>query len=327
MLARLLITRRIYPEALARLEPTFEVVHNQDTDIPFSPEQLAAHLARSDYLFSTVADRLDASVLGAASSLRLVAQGAVGINNIDLAHCAAHGIAVTNTPGVLDETTADFAWALMMATARRIPESERAVRDGQWKGWAFDQFAGVDIHGATLGILGMGRIGSAIARRAQGFGMEVLFHNRTPSDSALARYVGKAELLARADFVIVVVPYTPQTHHLIRAEDLAQMKSSACLINIARGGVVDDAALVAALASGRIRAAGLDVFEHEPALHPGFLELQNVVLTPHIASSSRATRLAMQNLAIDNLLAHRAGAPLKTPVALPGSTLEHKTSV
>lgn len=313
----LLITRRIYPEALARLQGHFSVTHNQDTDLPHSPETLRTLLAGQDFLFSTVADRLDASVLVAADRLRLIAQGAVGINNIDLAHCASHGIAVSNTPGVLDETTADFAWALLMATARRIPESERAVRAGEWQGWAFDQFAGVDVHGATLGILGMGRIGSAIARRAQGFGMQVLFHNRTRTDSPLAHWVSKEELLARSDFIVLVVPYSPQTHHLIAAADLAQMKPSACLVNIARGGVVDDAALLQALQQGQIRAAGLDVFENEPALNPGFMGLSNVVLTPHIASSSRATRLAMQNLAIDNLLAHLQGRPLKTGVPLP----------
>jgi glyoxylate reductase len=313
---KLLITRRVYDPVLQSLSDVFAVEHNQVTDEPFTKAELMQKLADVDYLLCSVADRIDEEVLAAAPQLKCVASGAVGTNNIDIKACAARGIAVTNTPDVLTETTADFAWALLMATARRLTEAEHYLRQGHWKGWSFDQLTGVDVYGATLGILGMGRIGSAIARRAQGFGMSVIYHNRRPASdaAALARYVDKETLFNSADFVVLVVPYSPETHHIVGASELALMKPSACLINIARGGVVDDKALVQALATSTIRAAGLDVFEGEPALDPGFLELSNVVLTPHIASSTRSTRGAMMQLAADNLLAHAQGQVLLTPV-------------
>ena len=315
-LPKLLITRRVYDSVLDSLSGTFDIQHNQDKDEPLTKPDLIQKLADKDYLLSTVVDRIDEEVLAAAPGLKCIASGAVGTNNIDLKACADRGIAVTNTPDVLTETTADFAWALLMATARRLTEAEQYLRQGQWKGWSFDQLTGVDVYGSTLGILGMGRIGSAIARRAQGFGMTVLYHNRRPaSDEARARYVEKDVLFKESDFVVLVVPYSPQTHHIVAAKELALMKTSACLVNIARGGVVDDKALVQALQSGSIRAAGLDVFEGEPALDPGFLTLSNVVLTPHIASSTRATRGAMMQLAADNLLAHAQGRALLTQVA------------
>ena len=315
-LPKLLITRRGYDSVLDSLSGTFDIQHNQDKDEPLTKPDLIQKLADKDYLLSTVVDRIDEEVLAAAPGLKCIASGAVGTNNIDLKACADRGIAVTNTPDVLTETTADFAWALLMATARRLTEAEQYLRQGQWKGWSFDQLTGVDVYGSTLGILGMGRIGSAIARRAQGFGMTVLYHNRRPaSDEARARYVEKDVLFKESDFVVLVVPYSPQTHHIVAAKELALMKTSACLVNIARGGVVDDKALVQALQSGSIRAAGLDVFEGEPALDPGFLPLSNVVLTPHIASSTRATRGAMMQLAADNLLAHAQGRALLTQVA------------
>lgn len=312
----LLVTRRIYPEVLAGLEAQFDVTHNQHDDLLWSKPELIKRIVGTDYLLCTVVDKVDAEVIAAASELKAIATGAVGFNNIDVAACQARGIRVSNTPDVLTETTADFAWALLMATARRVCESERYVRAGQWSGWAFDQFTGVDVHGASLGILGMGRIGGAIARRASGFGMTLRYHNRKPAEQAHgAAYVSKAELLEQSDFVVLVIPYSQATHHIIGAQDLAQMRPTACLINLARGGVVDDQALLAALRGGGIRAAGLDVFENEPRLDPGFLELENVVLTPHIASSSRATRGRMMALAADNLLAHAAGRPMPTPVA------------
>lgn len=312
----LLVTRRIYPEVLAGLEAQFDVTHNQHDDLLWSKPELIERIVGVDYLLCTVVDKVDAEVIAAASKLKAIATGAVGFNNIDVAACQARGIRVSNTPDVLTETTADFAWALLMATARRVCESERYVRAGQWSGWAFDQFTGVDVHGASLGILGMGRIGGAIARRASGFGMTLRYHNRKPAEQAHgAAYVSKAELLEQSDFVVLVIPYSQATHHIIGAQDLAQMRPTACLINLARGGVVDDQALLAALRGGGIRAAGLDVFENEPRLDPGFLELENVVLTPHIASSSRATRGRMMALAADNLLAHAAGRPMPTPVA------------
>ena len=315
-LPKLLITRRVYDPVLDSLSGAFDIQHNQDKDEPLTKPDLIQKLADKDYLLSTVVDRIDEEVLAAAPGLKCIASGAVGTNNIDLKACADRGIAVTNTPDVLTETTADFAWALLMATARRLTEAEQYLRQGQWKGWSFDQLTGVDVYGSTLGILGMGRIGSAIARRAQGFGMTVLYHNRRPaSDEARARYVEKDVLFKESYFVVLVVPYSPQTHHIVAAKELALMKTSACLVNIARVGVVDDKALVQALQSGSIRAAGLDVFEGEPALDPGFLPLSNVVLTPHIASSTRATRGAMMQLAADNLLAHAQGRALLTQVA------------
>lgn len=313
----LVITRRIYQEVVASLQTEFDILaDNQDTDQPWDPQALQQRIAQADYMLCSVADKIDASVIAAATRLKVIATGAVGFNNIDAAACKARGIRLTNTPDVLTQTTADFGFALMMATARRISESERYARAGQWSGWAFDQFAGRDLHHATLGIIGMGRIGSAIARRAAGFEMRVLYHNRTTSQEPVAAtWVEKAQLLQESDFVMLVVPYSPATHHLIGAAELALMKPSATLINIARGGVVNDQALIAALKEKRIAAAGLDVFENEPMFDPAFLQFENVVITPHIASSSRATRGAMMQLAADNLLAHARGLPLLTPVA------------
>ncbi len=299
------------------LQAEFDILaDNQATDQPWDTQALQQRIAQADYMLCSVADKIDASVIAAATRLKVIATGAVGFNNIDVAACKARGIRLTNTPDVLTQTTADFGFALMMATARRISESERYARAGQWSGWAFDQFAGRDLHHATLGIIGMGRIGGAIARRAAGFEMRVLYHNRTPSQEPIAAtWVEKAQLLQESDFVMLVVPYSAATHHLIGATELALMKPSATLINIARGGVVDDQALIAALKEKRIAAAGLDVFENEPKFDPAFLQFENVVITPHIASSSRATRGAMMQLAADNLLAHARGLPLLTPVA------------
>ncbi|HVJ59264.1 MAG TPA: D-glycerate dehydrogenase, partial [Burkholderiaceae bacterium] len=242
--------------------------------------------------------------------LKIVANVAVGYNNFDLDACTAAGVLATNTPDVLNEAVADHAWALLLAAARRVGESERWLRAGQWKRWTFDGFLGAQLTGSTLGILGMGRIGRSIARRATGFAMRVIYHNRSPLSAELAagaEYVDKATLLAQSDSLIVVVPYSPEVHHTIGAAELAQMKKTAVLVNIARGGVVDDAALIKALREGRIAAAGLDVFEGEPKLHEGFLRLENAVLTPHIASATADTRDAMAQLAIRNVVEALAG--------------------
>jgi gluconate 2-dehydrogenase len=246
---------------------------------------------------------------------------AVGYNNIDVAACAARGIVVTNAPDVLTETTADFGFALMMATARRVTESERFLRSGQWTRWSHDFFCGADVHGATLGILGMGRIGQAIARRgAAGFGMQVVYHNRSRLAPDLeaplgARWVEKDALFRTADHLVLVLPYSAASHHAVGAREIALMKPTATLTNVARGGIVDDAALAAALAERRIAAAGLDVFEGEPRVHPALLTLPNVVLTPHIASATLATRLKMATLAADNLIALLTGRPALTPIS------------
>jgi gluconate 2-dehydrogenase len=240
----------------------------------------------------------------------------------------ATGVLATNAPDVLTETTADFGFALMMATARRVTESEHYLRAGKWSKWSYDMFAGSDIHGATLGILGMGRIGQGIAKRgALGFGMKVIYHNRSRLDAALeaeckASYVSKEELLKTADHLVLVLPYSPASHHAIGAAELALMKPTANLINIARGGIVDDVALAAALKGKRIAAAGLDVFEGEPKVHPDLLAVPNVVLTPHIASATIPTRLAMANLAADNLIAFFEGKPPLTPLNQPASAIK-----
>ncbi|MBC7547417.1 MAG: D-glycerate dehydrogenase [Polaromonas sp.] len=317
---RVLIVRAIFPEVLARLEQFFAVESNQ-ADTVWSPTELAHRLQGQQGALTTGSDRIDPALLAGCPALQICANMAVGTNNFDLAAMAASGVAATNTPDVLTETTADFGFALMMATARRISEAEAYLRAGQWTKWGHDLLAGSDIHGATLGILGMGRIGQGIAQRgALGFGMKVMYHNRSRLSSELeaacrARYVSKEELLQSADHLVLVLPYSAASHHAIGAAELAQMKPTATLVNIARGGIVDDAALAQALKGGQIAAAGLDVFEGEPGVHPDLLSLPNVVLTPHIASASLSTRLAMANLAADNLLAFFAGQPLLTPVS------------
>jgi len=320
---RLLVTRRVFPEVLDALSGAFEIEANQD-DAVWSADELRAKAAGCDALYVVASDRVDAALLDACPRLRIVATGSVGYNHVDVPACVARGIRVTNTPDVLTEATADMAWALLMATARRVTESERWLREGHWGRWAWDQFLGADVHGATLGIVGMGRIGSAIARRAGGFSMTLLYSNRSDSPNAAAlgaERVPLDALLARADHVVLVLPYSPQTHHTIGERELALMKPTATLVNIARGGIVDDAALARALRDGRIAAAGLDVYENEPAVHPALLEVPNVVLTPHIGSATRSTRLGMAMLAARNLLAFVAGEALPTPVdAVPPRT-------
>jgi gluconate 2-dehydrogenase len=305
--ARILVTRAVFPEIIQQLEKYFEVEHNQ-TDEAWTKQQIAAKLQDKVGAFTTGGDRIDAEVLAAAPQLKICANMAVGYNNFDLAAMTARKVLGTNTPDVLTETTADFGFALLMATARRVTESEHYLRAGKWERWSYDMFAGSDVHGATLGILGMGRIGQGIARRgAHGFGMNVIYHNRSRLASDLeaqckARYVSKEELLRTADHLVLVLPYSAQSHHAIGAPELALMKPTANLINIARGGIVDDAALAAALRQRKIAGAGLDVYEGEPAVHPDLLTVPNVVLTPHIASATVPTRMAMAKLAADNLV-------------------------
>jgi gluconate 2-dehydrogenase len=313
---RLLVTRRVFPEVVEALSAAYAVETNPD-DAFWTPEQTRAKAADCEALYVVATDRVDAALLEACPKLRIVATGSVGYNQIDVAACTARGIAVTNTPDVLTEATADMAWALLMATARRVTESERWLRDGQWGRWAWDQFLGADVHGATLGIVGMGRIGSAVARRAAGFSMRLQYCNR--SAAANERELGAVRveldvLLASSDHVVLVLPYSPATHHLIGERELGLMKPTATLVNIARGGIVDDAALARALRAGTIAAAGLDVYEGEPVVTPALLAVPNVVLTPHIGSATRSSRLGMAMLAARNLLAHAAGEPLLTQV-------------
>lgn len=309
---KILVTRAIFPEILSELAKHCDLDSNQD-DILMNEATLIARLAGVDGVITTSAEKVGANLLDQCPQLRVVANMAVGFNNIDLDAATARKVMVTNTPDVLTETTADFAWALLLATARRVSESEHWLRAGHWQTWRYDTFLGADVHGSTIGILGMGRIGQAIARRSQGFNTRVIYHNRSrltaiqEAAANNAQWVSKEELLARSDHLILVLPYSATTHHAISKCELESMQAHATLVNIARGGIVDDLALINALRDNRIAAAGLDVYENEPAFDSRFLELPNVVLTPHIASASRATRLAMASCAARNLLAALAG--------------------
>ena len=308
MKPKLLVTREVFDETLDYLAQHCEVESNQ-ADVPLGPETLVQRLKDKQGVACCLTDRIDDQLLARCPQLKVVANIAVGYNNIDLAACTARGVMATNTPEVLTDTTADLAITLMLATARRLTECEAYIRAGQWQGWHLKQLLGVDVHHATLGILGMGRIGGEVAKR---FEMRVIYHDpvRLAADIEQrlnATYASKDELLAQADFVILQMPYMPQTHHLIGAAELKKMKPSAILINSTRGGIVDDAALVRALKDGTIRAAGIDAFEGEPKLNPELLELKNVVLTPHIGSSTEATRRAMAMTAAKNAVAALAG--------------------
>ena len=315
----ILITRAIFAEVLEQLSQHFEVESNQ-ADVIWSPLELAQRLQGKVGVFMTGTEKVNADLLEQCPQLKLCANMTVGYNNFDLAAMSAAGVLGTNAPDVLTETTADFGFALLMATARRVTESEHYLRAGKWTRWSYDMFSGAEVHGTTLGIVGMGRIGQAIARRAAlGFGMQVVYHNRSRLDAATeasfnARYVGKEELLKNSDHVMLVLPYSAASHHTIGAAELALMKPTATLINLARGGIVDDAALAEALRLKRIAAAGLDVFEGEPAVHPALLSVPNVVLTPHIASATEGTRRAMAALAVDNLIGFLMHGKAVTPL-------------
>jgi gluconate 2-dehydrogenase len=313
------VARAVFPEVEQRLRAHFDV-ETTPAGVVWSRDELVLRLQGKAGVLTTGGERIDAALLAACPQLRIVANLAVGFNNFDLPAMTAAGVLGTNAPDVLTETTADFGFALLMATARRVTESERFLRAGQWKEWSLDLFAGAEVHGRTLGILGMGRIGQAIARRgALGFGMPVIYHNRSrlaaeKEAACQARYVGRDELFAQADHLVLVLPYTPEAHHTVGAAELARMKPSATLVNIARGGIVDENALVAALREGRLAAAGLDVFEGEPAVNPALLTVPNVVLTPHIASATLPTRTAMATLAADNLIAYLTEGRALTPL-------------
>ncbi|MGH7268227.1 MAG: 2-hydroxyacid dehydrogenase [Candidatus Rokuibacteriota bacterium] len=303
--ARVFVTWPMETEARALLERAGRV-ETSPTEDELPEAELARRVGGVEAIVPMGAHRVSAAVIAAAPRLRVVAVAAVGYNIVDVAAATRRHVLVTNTPGVLTETTADMAWALMLATARRLGEAERFVRTGRWDGVRWSLLLGADVHGATLGILGLGRIGKAVARRAQGFGMRVVYHGRRPDPDAEAvgaTYRSKADLLREADFVVLSVPLTAETRHLIGEAELGLMKPTAYLVNVARGPVVDEAALARALQDGRIAGAGLDVFEDEPRVHPNLLALEQVVLAPHIGSASRATRLRMATLAAENCVA------------------------
>jgi len=305
---RVWLSRPLFEDITGRLDEWFEVKRTTPAADRYTAGEIAEHLRDVDGALVTLVENIGAEEIAGASQLRAVANAAVGYNNLDVAAFDARGIIATNTPDVLTETTADHGFALMMAAARRITEAERWLREGNWTKWSFDTLLGNDLHGSTLGILGMGRIGQGIARRATGFGMRTLYHNRsrlpeTTESSVKATYVDFDELLARADHLVLVLPYSAQAHHIIDAAALARMKPTATLVNIGRGGLIDEVALADALANGRLAGAGLDVFEGEPVVRPELLALRNVVLTPHVGSGTLDTRRAMVALAVDNLIA------------------------
>jgi glyoxylate reductase len=313
----ILISRGLSPEALT-LIPKDVVVDFNGHEQSLTRQDLLARLRGKQGLICQITDVIDDEVLG-TPGLQVVSNVAVGYNNIDVAAARRRGVVVTNTPDVLTETTADFAWALLMAAARKVLDADRYVRSGEWKTWRWDLLWGLDVHGKTIGVLGFGRIGRAIARRARGFGMRVLYHDAVRATPEVEReleavYVDKATLLRESDFVTLHVLLSAETRHLIDETSLRSMKKTAVLVNAARGPIVDEAALARALGEGWIAAAGLDVFEDEPTVHPGLLPLTNVVLAPHIASASFDTRVAMSTLAVKNCLAVLEGNPPLTPV-------------
>jgi glyoxylate reductase len=321
---RVFVARVIPEEGLAAVRAACDMDLWED-ELPPPRDELLRRVAGSDGVLTLLTDRVDDEFLDAAGAqLKVVANYAVGFDNIDVAACAARGVAVGNTPGVLTETTADLAWTLLMATARRIPEGDRYVRASRWKTWGPLLLLGPDVHGATIGIVGFGRIGQAVARRAQGFGMRILYHDlvRLPDEVTEplgATYVSLDDLLPASDFVSLHVNLSEETRHLINARTLAAMKPTAVLVNTSRGPVVDQIALADALRDGVIWAAGLDVTDPEPIeADDPLVALDNCLIVPHIASASRATRGKMAEMAAANLVAGVRGEPLPTPVAAPG---------
>jgi len=318
-MAKSILISNVLPAEALRTIPKDVTVDYNDAQVGLSKADLIARLSGKDGLICHIISTIDDEVLAAAPTVKVVANVAVGFNNIDVAAARRRGVVVTNTPDVLTETTADFAWALLMTAARRVVEADHFARSGNWQRWEWDLLWGTDVYGKTLGVVGFGRIGRAVARRALGFNMRVLYQDAFPADAAAERELRATRtelepLLAQADFVSLHTPLLPETRHLMNERTLKLMKKSAVLVNAARGPVVDEAALARALKEGWIAAAGIDVFEEEPKIHPGLLPLKNVVLTPHIASASFDTRVAMAALAIRNCLAVIDGKPPLTPV-------------
>ena len=310
---RVLLTRRIPSSVLAKLEGECEVdLYTGPTAI--TREDLLGRLEGKDALICLLTDKVDTEVVTAATSLRIVANIAVGYNNIDLEACRERGIVVTNTPDVLTNACADFTWALILGITRRLGEAERQLRAGRWKGWALDHMLGTELRGKQLGLVGVGRIGRAVAEKAQSFGMTVAYTARRPLPLDNAAYLPIDRLLATSDVVSLHCPLTPETRHLIDQKALTKMKRTAYLINTSRGPVVDESALAWALKERLITGAALDVYEEEPRVHPDLLGLENVMLIPHIASATTETRTAMADLAVSNVLAVLDGKPPLTPV-------------
>src|SRR5262250_1169813 len=304
-MAKNIFISNVLPDEARALIPRDVAVDYNSGKIGLSKAELISRLRGKDGLICHILSTVDDELLAAAPTVKVVANVAVGYNNIDVTAARRRGVVVTNTPDVLTETTADFAWALLMAAARRVAEADRFVRSGQWDRWRWDLLWGADIHGKTLGVVGFGRIGRAVARRALGFNIRVLYQDAVQADAAVecdlrASRVDLETLLRESDFVSLHTPFLPETRHLMNARTLRLMKRSAILVNAARGPVVEEAALVRALQEGWIAGAGLDVFEEEPKVHPGLLALTNVVLAPHIGSASRNTRVAMATLAVRN---------------------------
>src|SRR5438094_6923803 len=311
--AKVLVTRRLPSSVLAKVEAVADVeLYTGDATIP--PGELRARVADKDALVSLLTDAVDRTVIDAAPKLKIVANVAVGFNNIDIAYAQSRGVIVTHTPDVLTESVADFTWALILAITRRLAEGERVVRSGQWKGWALDFMLGAELKGKQLGLVGVGRIGCAVAARAPAFGVRVVYTEPRDIDLPGAENVSLDRLLNTSDIVSLHVPLLPETTHLIDKRALARMKRSAYLINTARGPVVDEEALAWALQQHLIAGAALDVFEREPAVHADLLKLENVLLVPHLASATTETRTAMADLAAENVVAVLAGRAPLTPV-------------
>jgi glyoxylate reductase len=310
----ILITRKLPSSVVDKLRSAGTVeVYEGEGVIPLA--ELRARVAGKDALVTMLTERVDAETIDAASALKVIANVAVGYNNIDVRHARARGIVVTNTPDVLTESVADFTWALILAMTRRLSEGERVIRRGDWKGWAFDFMLGTELAGKQLGLIGLGRIGRAVARKAAAFGMRVVYTARQKVDLPGAHALSLDQLLNTSDVVSLHVPLTPETHHLIDRRALARLKRSAYLVNTSRGPVVDEAALAWALREHLLAGAALDVYEEEPIVHPDLLQRENVLLVPHLASGTTETRTAMADLAAENVLAVLAGRPPITPVS------------
>ena len=318
MIPGILVSRHVFPEAIEILEPVAEIQYH-DSSTGLTPEELRAAIVGKQAVVCQLTDRIDAAFMDSGSDLKVIANVAVGFDNIDIPAATERGIVVTNTPGVLTDTTADLAFSLMVSAARRICEADRFLRAGRWQQWEIDMMTGHDIYGHTLGIYGLGRIGQGMARRASGFDMRVIYHDamRATAEQEAewgVEYVDRETLFRESDFLSVHVPLNEQTRHAVGKEEFALMKQNAVLVNTSRGPVVDEKALADALEQGQIASAGLDVFEQEPVVEPRLLALENIVLVPHIGSASIKTRTRMCTMAAQNAAAVLAGQRPANPV-------------